>query len=43
MNGISVRVMTGGNFNADTESTRVDVLYGIASPRPLHACDVIEN
>ncbi len=43
MNGISVRVMTGGNFNADTESTRVDVLYGIAAPRPLHACDVFED
>lgn len=38
MNGMSVRVMSGGNFNADTESTRVDVLYGIAAPRPLHAC-----
>ncbi len=42
MNGMSVRVMTGGNFNADTESTRVDVLYGIAAPRPLHACGIIQ-
>ena len=42
MNGMSVRVQTGGDFNADNESTRVDVLYGIAAPRPLHACGIIE-
>lgn len=40
--GMAVRVMTFGNGSADTESTRVDVLYGIASPRPLHACAIIQ-
>lgn len=25
--GISIRVMTGGDFNADAENTRIDVLY----------------
>lgn len=42
MNGMSVRVMTGGDFNADSESTRVDVLYGIAAPRGLHACEIFQ-
>lgn len=40
--GMSVRVMTFGNGTTDTENTRVDVLYGIAAPRPLHACDVFQ-
>lgn len=35
--GFSVRVMTFGNGQTDTESTRVDVLYGFAAVRPDHA------
>lgn len=35
--GFSVRVMTFGNGQSDTESTRVDVLYGFAAVRPDHA------
>lgn len=42
MNGMSVRVMTGGDFTNDTASTRLDVLYGIAGVRPLHACNVLQ-
>lgn len=42
MGGFSVRVMTGGNFNADSESTRIDALYGFAAPRPLHASQIIQ-
>lgn len=42
MNGMSVRVMTGGDFTNDQESTRMDVLYGIAGVRPLHACNIIQ-
>jgi hypothetical protein len=38
--GISVRVMTFGNGQTDTESTRIDVLYGFAATRALHACRV---
>lgn len=41
-NGISVRVMTGGDFTNDLENTRIDVLYGFAAVRPLHACRVTE-
>lgn len=41
-NGMSVRVMTFGNGTSDTESTRIDVLYGIAAVRPLHACQIIQ-
>jgi hypothetical protein len=40
--GVSVRVMTGGNFNADTESTRIDVLYGFSKVRAMHACRVAQ-
>jgi P22 coat protein - gene protein 5 len=40
--GISVRVMTFGNGQTDTESTRIDVLYGFTRVRPLHACRVIQ-
>ena len=40
--GMSVRVMTFGNGSNDTESTRIDVLYGIAAPRRLHACQIIQ-
>lgn len=40
--GISVRVMTFGNGQTDTESTRIDVLYGFTKVRPLHACRVTQ-
>jgi hypothetical protein len=40
--GMSVRVMTFGNGSTDTESTRIDVLYGIAGVRRLHACQIIQ-
>jgi hypothetical protein len=40
--GVSVRVMTGGNFNADTESTRIDVLYGFSRVRAYQACRVAQ-
>lgn len=40
--GVSVRVMTGGNFNADTESTRIDVLYGFSRVRASQACRVAQ-
>ena len=40
--GISVRVMTFGNGQSDTESTRIDVLYGFTRVRPLHACRVVQ-
>lgn len=40
--GFSVRVMTFGNGQTDTESTRIDVLYGFASVRPDHATRVTE-
>jgi ribosomal protein L21E len=42
MNGMSVRVQTGGDFTNDTESTRMDVLYGIAAVRGLHACNILQ-
>lgn len=38
--GVSVRVMTFGDGNNDYERTRIDVLYGFASVRPLHACRI---
>lgn len=41
-NGISVRVMTFGDGNNDYERTRIDVLYGFAGVRKLHACRVTE-
>jgi hypothetical protein len=34
--------MTFGDGNNDYERTRIDVLYGFASPRPEHACRVTE-
>ena len=40
--GISVRVMTFGNGQSDTESTRVDVLYGFAAPRGVHAARITQ-
>ena len=40
--GFSVRVMTFGNGQSDTESTRIDVLYGFAAVRPDHAVRVTE-
>lgn len=39
---ISVRVMTFGDGKADTESTRVDVLYGDAIVRPDHIVRAID-
>lgn len=40
--GISVRVMTFGNGQSDTESTRIDVLYGFTQVRGLHGCRVFQ-
>lgn len=40
--GISVRVMTFGDGNNDYERTRIDVLYGFAAVRGLHACRITE-
>lgn len=40
--GISVRVMTFGNGQTDTESTRIDVLMGFSRVRSLHACRVAQ-
>lgn len=40
--GISVRVMTFGDGKADTESTRVDVLYGDVMVRPEHIVVAID-
>lgn len=40
--GISVRVMTFGDGNNDYERTRIDILYGMAVVRGLHACRVTE-
>lgn len=42
MNGVSVRVMTFGNGQTDTESTRIDVLYGVAATRPDWAVRITE-
>lgn len=42
MKGVSVRVMTFGNGQTDTESTRIDVLYGCAATRPDHAVRITE-
>jgi len=41
-NGINVRVMTGGDFVNDLENTRIDVLYGFAAVRAMHAVRVTE-
>lgn len=41
-NGLSVRVMTGGDFVNDLENTRIDVLYGFAAVRSLHAVRITE-
>jgi hypothetical protein len=38
--GVSVRVMTFGDGNNDYERTRIDVLYGFAAVRALHACRI---
>jgi len=40
--GISVRVMTFGDGNEDIERTRIDVLYGFQTVRPLHACRITQ-
>lgn len=39
---VSVRVMSGGDFDADKWGTRIDVLYGVAVPRPYHVWRVTE-
>lgn len=39
---VSVRVMTFGDGKSDTESTRVDILYGNALVRPDHACRITQ-
>lgn len=41
-NGLSIRVMTGGDFTNDAENTRIDVLYGFAAVRAIHACRITE-
>lgn len=41
-NGFSVRVMTGGDFTNDREATRIDVLYGFATVRGIHAARITE-
>lgn len=41
-NGLSIRVMTGGDFTNDAENTRIDVLYGFAAVRGIHACRITE-
>lgn len=41
-NGFSLRVMTFGNGQTDTESTRVDVLCTMAAVRGEHACRMTE-
>lgn len=42
VNGISVRVMSFGNGLTDTESTRIDVLYGEIGVRPDHAVRITQ-
>jgi len=41
-NGFSIRVMTGGDFTNDKEATRIDVLYGFAVVRGIHAARITE-
>lgn len=41
-NGINVRVMTGGDFINDLENTRIDVLFGFAAVRGMHAVRITE-
>jgi len=38
----SIRVMTGGDFVNDLERTRIDVLWGMGTIRPDHACRITE-
>ena len=40
--GVSVRVMTFGNGQTDTESTRIDVLMGFSRVRALHAARIVQ-
>lgn len=40
--GISVRVMTFGNGQTDTESTRIDVLYGFTGVRAYHGSRIAQ-
>lgn len=40
--GFTMRVMTGGSFANDIESTRIDVLCTLAGVRPEHACRIAE-
>ena len=41
-NGVSVRVMTFGDGNEDFERTRIDVLFGFAVVRGIHAARITE-
>lgn len=41
-NGLSIRVMTGGDFTNDAENTRIDILYGFAAVRAIHAVRITE-
>lgn len=41
-NGLSVRVMTGGDFINDAENTRIDILYGSVMVDGRHSCVVYE-
>lgn len=41
-NGLSIRVMTGGDFINDAENTRIDLLYGFAAVRGIHAVRITE-
>lgn len=41
-NGLRLSVQTGGSITDLSSTTRVDVLYGFAAIRPMHACRVTE-
>ena len=41
-NGLSIRVMTGGDFINDAENTRIDLLYGFVAVRGIHAVRITE-
>ena len=41
-NGLSVRVMTGGDFTNDAENTRIDILYGSVMVDGRMACRIFE-
>lgn len=41
-NGLSVRVMTGGDFTNDAENTRIDILYGSTMVDGRHSVRIFE-